>query len=183
MREEKALLRRMIREQTCAMSQAELDASNVMIKEQLLNSAVYQKAKRLFLYYSTGREVDTHGILKDALRRDICVALPVTAPGGEMVFCRYTGTLRQGLYDIPEPDSEEELEPFPGDLMLVPGIAFDVQGYRLGRGGGYYDRYLSRYDIRKLGLCRQRFFLENIPKAWNDLPVDHVLTESGLFLR
>ena len=160
MAEEKVLLRRSIREKIKCLSQKEIDASDNAIQSHLMDSALYQSSERVFLYYSTRREVGTHRVLEDALRQGKCIALPVTAPEGEMVFRRYTGSLRRGIYLIPEPVSGEVLEPLPGDLMIVPGLAFDKQGYRLGQCGGYYDRFLSRYDVIKIGLCRQNFCWE-----------------------
>ena len=72
------------------------------------------------------------------------------------------------------------LQPQPGDLMLVPALAYDRAGRRLGRGGGYYDRCLAQLDCCAVGLIRAEFLLDALPTAWNDMPVAAVVTEQGI---
>ena len=109
------------------------------------------------------------------------VALPVTQPDGQMRFARYDGALVPGRFGIPEPPrSARTLLPQPGDLMLVPALAYDRAGRRLGRGGGYYDRFLARVDCCTVGLIRAAFLLDALPAEWNDVPVSAVITEDGV---
>ena len=72
------------------------------------------------------------------------------------------------------------LLPQPGDLMLVPALAYDRAGRRLGHGGGYYDRFLARVDCCTVGLIRAAFLLDALPAEWNDVPVSAVITEDGV---
>ena len=126
-------------------------------------------------------EVDTHAILAQARRRGKTVALPVPEAGGQMYFARYDGALVPGRYGIPQPPrSAPVLQPQPGDLMLVPALAYDRAGRRLGRGGGYYDRFLARVDCCTVGLIRAAFLLDALPAEWNDVPVSAVITEDGV---
>ena len=109
------------------------------------------------------------------------VALPVPEAGGQMYFARYDGALVPGRYGIPQPPrSAPVLQPQPGDLMLVPALAYDRVGRRLGRGGGYYDRCLAQLDCCAVGLIRAAFLLDALPTAWNDMPVAAVVTEQGI---
>lgn len=163
-----------------SLSPETLRASDEAIARQLLASDAYRRAKRVFAYYSTDGEVGTHSILADAVKNGKTAALPVSGPDGQMEFYRYDGALRSGRYGIMEPDGGQVLVPGSEDLMLVPGLCYDREGYRLGRGGGYYDRYLSRYRCVTVGLCRAVLVADRLPRTWNDVPVDHVITESGL---
>ena len=65
--------------------------------------------------------------------------------------------------------------------MLIPALAYDRTGRRLGRGGGYYDRFLARVDCCTVGLIRAAFLLDALPAEWNDVPVSAVITEDGVF--
>ena len=98
-----------------------------------------------------------------------------------MQFARYDGALVPGRFGIPEPPRGAQiLLPQPCDLMLVPALAYDRTGRRLGRGGGYYDRFLARVDCCTVGLIRAAFLLDALPAEWNDMPVSAVITEDGV---
>jgi 5-formyltetrahydrofolate cyclo-ligase len=80
---------------------------------------------------------------------------------------------------IPEPDdAAPRLEPCPGDLILVPALTFDRNGYRLGQGGGYYDRFLSAHDLFSVGLARDVLLLDDVPRESHDQCVSCLVTES-----
>ena len=156
-------------------------ACDVAITMQVLALPELQAAERIFAYCSVVPEVDTHAILAQARRCGKMVALPVPEAGGQMYFARYDGALVPGRYGIPQPPrSAPVLQPQPGDLMLVPALAYDRAGRRLGRGGGYYDRCLAQLDCCTVGLIRAAFLLDALPTAWNDMPVAAVVTEQGI---
>ena len=72
------------------------------------------------------------------------------------------------------------MEPEKGDLLIVPALCFDRQGYRLGQGGGYYDRYLEKYDgVFTAGLCRAALLMDAVPREEHDRRVDCVVTEEN----
>lgn len=148
---------------------------------RLMGHDLYKNCSRIFLYASVGSEIDTHTLINSAYSAGKTVALPKCKSAGLMEFHRYQGRLLTGKFSIPEPESDEILSPEKNDLMIVPGLAFDKQGYRVGQGGGYYDRYLARFDCVKIGLCRDIFLLEEVPVQWNDLPVDYVITETETY--
>ena len=144
---EKDALRAQLRARLSQSDPAENAACDVRITLQVLSLPAFQAAERIFAYCSVVPEVDTHAILAQARRRGKTVALPVTQPDGQMRFARFDGALVPGRFGIPEPPrSARTLLPQPGDLMLVPALAYDRAGRRLGRGGGYYDRFLARVD-------------------------------------
>ena len=83
--------------------------------------------------------------------------------------------LKEGKFKIPEPESPEEFPKEKIDFVIVPGVAFDKNGYRLGFGKGYYDRFLEGITPFKLGVCQREFFLEEIPHGKFDVKMDDVL--------
>lgn len=178
---EKDALRAQLRARLSQSDPAENAACDVRITQQVLSLPAFQAAERIFAYCSVVPEVDTHAILAQARRRGKTVALPVTQPDGKMQFARYDGALVPGRFGIPQPPhSAQILLPQSGDLMLIPALAYDRTGRRLGRGGGYYDRFLARVDCCTVGLIRAAFLLDALPAEWNDVPVSAVITEDGV---
>lgn len=158
---------------------------NLAIFQSLVSWEGYQKAPWVLLYLSTGEEVDTRRILEDALSRGKAVYAPVCRAGeeGQMDFyrVRFPGLLAPGAYGILEPPREEPMpaQVPPGALCLVPGLAFDQRGYRLGYGKGYYDRFLQKRQVRAVGLCYQALFVPSLPEGPFDQRVEAVITEQG----
>lgn len=178
MNEEKKRLRAKIRAELEAWSAEELAQSDRQIVRRVLALPEFQTAQRVFAYYSVSPEPDTHAVIAAALEQGKTVALPVTEGKGVMHFARLDAALAAGRYGIPEPDAAApHMAPQPGDILLVPAMAFDRAGYRLGRGGGYYDRYLAETECCAVGLARAAFLYETLPRMWNDLPVSIVVSE------
>lgn len=178
MNEEKKRLRAEIRAELETWSADALAQSDRRIVRRVLALPEFQAAPRVFAYYSVSPEPDTHAVIAAALELGKTVALPVTEGKGVMHFARLDAALAAGRYGIPEPDaSAPRMAPQPGDLLLVPAMAFDRAGYRLGRGGGYYDRYLAETACCTVGLARAAFLYETLPRMWNDLPVSIVLSD------
>lgn len=178
MSEEKKHLRAEIRAELEAWSAETLAQSDRQIVRHVLALPEFQAAQRVFAYYSVFPEPDTHAVIAAALEQGKTVALPVTEGKGVMHFALLDAALAAGRYGIPEPDASAlHMLPQPGDVLLVPALAFDRAGYRLGRGGGYYDRYLAETECCTVGLARDAFLYETLPRTWNDLPVSIVISE------
>ena len=138
------------------------------------------EAQTIVAYYSLADEVDTHGLIDELLAVGKTVYLPRVVSDEAMLLCRYTGrdSLRKGAFGIMEPIGS----PIPADeqidVVLVPGMAFDAQGHRLGRGKGYYDRFLSSLNTprpRLIGVCFDFQKVETVPTALHDVSVDMVV--------
>lgn len=151
-----------------------------------LAGAGLQNARTIGLYIALPDEAQTAELLAKWLGEKR-LALPVVLPAEpaenrepRMVFREYTGPecLRKGAFGIPEPHGTPEIAPREIDLMLVPGVAFDRSGRRLGRGGGFYDRYLSQPEaahIYKVGLCPPHALVDEVPTEPHDVRMDEII--------
>ncbi len=177
----KKAARRALRAQIAAMDEKELEKSDEAIYNNLSVLPELQASQRVFLYLSVRREVDTRRLIRSLASQGKTVALPVSLAEGQMFFAQYSpGSLTEGsVVPIPEPDADApRLEPQDGDLILVPALTFDLNGYRLGQGGGYYDRFLSSHDLFSVGLARDALLLEEVPREAHDCAVNCLVTES-----
>ena len=170
-------LRRAVRERIAGLDAAYIAESDARICNRLLEIDEINGAELILAYFSMGREVDTH-ILVDRLRAvGKTVALPVCEKGGFMRFVEYTGRMSTGLLGISEPEGGAEIIPPQDTVMIVPALAFDGRGYRLGQGGGYYDRYLAANDVFAVGIGREALLLDKVPCEEHDIPVNILVTE------
>ena len=171
-------LRKVVRKRIAELDEAYVAASDRGIYENVLALDEVKKAELVLLYYSTGREVDTHALLDELYAQGKTVCLPICQPKGVMSFYTYNGKLSEdGFYGIPEPVGGRKTDPAPGTLMIVPALAFDGRGYRLGQGGGYYDRYLSTHELLTVGIGREELLLDKTPTSKYDMPVNILVTE------
>ncbi|NCB52182.1 MAG: 5-formyltetrahydrofolate cyclo-ligase [Clostridia bacterium] len=175
---EKKEFRARIRSLAAQFDEEYITSSDKGITAAVMAMAEYQGAERLFAYSATGRECATREIIEDAAARGKTIALPVVLGDGQMVFAAYRGELHTGAYGISEPEKGSDiLVPTERDIMIVPALCCDEEGFRLGRGGGYYDRYLAGCLAYPVCLCREKLLAERVPRDWNDLPVLSVITE------
>ncbi len=176
-------LRKKIRGVLADFPEALLERESREIAEKLFGLPEYRSAKMIFAYASMKKEVQTDLILQHALDAGKRVFLPKVTGAGQMVFTEIR-SLTELVYTEPfgirEPSllSEAEIiDPPVPELMLVPGLAFDRAGNRLGHGGGYYDRYLSELKSKTLllGLALSCQLVPEVPAEPFDIPVDRVL--------
>ncbi len=181
--EEKQALRKTLRALTDALSEEYIARSDRAIEKNVLTLNTWKQAKTVFIYISVGREPDTHDLLQAALSEGKTLAVPLTHADGVMDAHVITtfDDLRPGRLNIPEPGADAPiLEPDQIDLIIVPCIAADRQGLRLGHGGGYYDRYLVMVKCPTVCLCREKLIQKTLPHDAYDIPVDIVVTEQAL---
>lgn len=178
---DKRMLRRMAQQRLAQIDAFYIQVSDRSILHNLIELPEYKQARRIFVYYSMGKEVDTHRLIEGALRSGRQVYLPKTYGNGRMDFHEFREgeTLVRGRMNIPEPDeSAPGADPDAEDIIIVPGMVYDLEGYRLGYGGGYYDRYLAGRQAFSIGLCRDRMLIKVLPREEHDLPVDCLVTET-----
>ena len=178
---EKDACRVEIRARAANLSLAYLADSDRGILKNVLSLPEFQNAPRIFLYISFGREPDTHALISACEQLGKPVAAPTNLRGGHMDFAFLTRSLAElpaGVYGIPQPAPDApSATPEKDDLVIVPGLCFDESFYRLGRGGGYYDRFLSSCSAFKVGLCREALLMKTVPTEAHDERVDCLVTE------
>lgn len=149
--------------------------------ERFLALPELETAHTVMLFYGVGREPDTVSVIDELLRRGKTVALPrcLAQRRMEARVIASCSDLVPGTFGIPEPGEDcSVIERDRIDLILVPNLCCDKHGYRLGHGGGYYDRYLAGYSGMTVALCPQAWFREKLPRDEFDLPVRLVLSET-----
>jgi 5-formyltetrahydrofolate cyclo-ligase len=183
-KEKKAELRAAVAKRTAAFTDTYIKESDAGIYRRLLELPQYMSAASVLLYCSLGREPATGELARDALSRGKTAAFPVSGAGGIMLArtVRSLAELVPGRFGIfAPPESAPLLPPEAIDLIIVPALAFDGDCYRLGRGGGYYDRYLlGAESAYTAGLCREKLLLDSVPRESHDLPVAAVITEERI---
>lgn len=172
------------------------EARSLALQERLLNSPLWQGCRRVVLYVSVKGEAGTARLLEDAWRTGREVFLPrCRTEGGamaagemDMIACRGPEGLEVSRFGIPEPPlgpcsrllTDAELMAGEETLVVVPALAFDRQGFRLGYGGGYYDRLLARAACATVGLAFHDLLFDALPRDRWDQPVQAVCTEEEL---
>lgn len=178
--EEKALLRKRLLQYRRSLSPQEKGNLDTRIAAHVLSDNDYLSAQTVFCYVSLPREIDTARILQDAVKRGKRIAFPRCRKYGRMNFYVVTSPddLLPGIYGIPEPKETCPLcTPQPDDLCIVPCLAADRHGFRLGYGGGYYDRYLSIQRMRTIGLCYSACMTDALPTDAYDVALDKIITD------
>ena len=176
----KAELRKKILQEMKALSQEQKQAMDRALTERFLKHPFYQEAKVIATYLSFPHEFQTQELIEQALKDGKKVLIPKTYPKGRMEFVVYNPQqLAKTSFGLLEPQGDlEVVEPSQIDLIHVPGLAFTTEGYRIGYGGGYYDRYLEHFTGHTLSTvypCQiQEFNFEN-----HDIPVQEVLIYEG----
>lgn len=174
---DKTALRKQIREKKRAMTPEQIRQASDDLGRQFLQSPLYRAAKTVYGYLPYNQEVRTVPMLEQALRDGKRVAVPKVY-GDEMKFI-YLEDLTQvekGYSGIPEPILDGPVADDETALVLMPGLAFDPQGHRIGYGGGFYDRFLSQEpEHPTLALCYDFQVFDHLDTEQFDIPVDCVL--------
>lgn len=181
-RERKRALRAQFKKYRSECPEALKQEMDSKLFESFISLEEYKNCDTLFAYISGNIECDTGQIIRQALSDGKRVAVPKCAErSNEMDFyyIKSYEDLVRGKYDIPEPvpGQCEKVGDVTAGLCLVPGLSFDFQGYRLGFGKGYYDRFLSRFGGRTAGICYAKCTVSELPRGVYDRAVDILITE------
>ncbi len=202
---EKKALRKEMSCRRDKMKPEDIREASRTIFERLRTQNFYRQAAVVFSYASFRSEVDTWSFNRQVLADGKILALPKVLGKEKMEFYQIKSMDRlvPGYMGIPEPGSEcPPISPVRPEsrrgMILVPGLAFDTDFYRLGYGGGYYDRYLSAYglkqgdtgseksDIRRLiscGVAYDKQIVGQVPREWTDCSLDYIVTETRILER
>ena len=176
----KSELRKQVLQEMKAIPQKQKNTMDRALTDRLLHHPFYQEAKVIATYLSFPHEFQTQGLIDQALKDGKKVLIPKTYPKGRMEFVVYDPQqLKKTSFGLLEPQGDlEVVDASQIDLIHVPGLAFTREGYRIGYGGGYYDRYLEHFAGQTMSTiypCQiQEFNSEN-----HDIPVQEVLIDEG----
>ena len=180
------MTKRALREQVItelkAMSRQEKSAQEQSLYQKLFASSLWNEVRRIAITFSMVHEVDTKPVIDQALKEGKEVCLPVChAKDRSMAFYLYKGKekLIRSAFGVlePEPEDSSFIPPERIDLILVPGVVFAPNGYRIGHGAGYYDRFLSRYpQIPTVSLVLHEQLFETIPYESHDVAVQTLIS-------
>ena len=176
---DKKALRREIGAKKRAMSVAEIEQASLRLSDSFFATELYKNANSIYAYLSYNQEVRTETIILRALADGKRVAVPKVY-GEEMRFLWIDGLdkIAPGAYNIPEPIADEPVADDLTALVLMPGLAFDPEGHRLGYGGGFYDRYLAEQpDHPLVALCYGFQMFDHLETEAHDIPVNLVIAD------
>jgi 5-formyltetrahydrofolate cyclo-ligase len=169
-----------------SLSETEIVSSSNIISDKVISTKEFKKAQSIGTYYPIRSEVKTFEIIKHSLATKKTIGLPRIIDSNRIAFFKIMENsfedikFTKGKYGILENlMSESIVEEM--DLLIIPGIAFDLQGNRIGYGKGYYDRFLSTRKVSYImGLAFENQIIKKIPTTENDIPVDVLVTENRI---
>lgn len=174
----KSELRKIIRAKKRLFDKKALAEQSLVRIQELLQHPRVQSAQTILMFHSLPDEVDTHEVINLLAAQGKTVLLPIVTGKTDMMLRRYANPddLHIGPFNIMEPIGEPFNDYDQIELAVIPGMAFDEEGHRLGRGRGYYDRFLPLLPhAYKLGLCFDFQKVEHVPTDANDITMDEVL--------
>ena len=182
MRAVKSAFRKEIKRQLEALDEKYLEKSDQSIYDIVSVLKEVKNADIVFMYCSLGREIDTRKLMQLCFDRGQKVALPVCVNDEDLVFKEICNSceLITGMYDLLEPpENALEAKVTEGSVMIAPSLTYDKLGYRMGKGKGYYDRWLSKNKLYTVGMCREALLVDEVPREPHDVKVDCLVTENG----
>ncbi len=159
-----------------------ISKSNAAITSKVVTHPLFQAAKSIFCYVSVGNEVDTRSIIKLALREGKSVSVPFCEEGGKMIpYVIYSiSEMQDGPLGVPQPPIGAPVGQ-DIDLCIVPCMCADKARFRVGHGGGYYDRYLEHFEGKSMLLCRDVLVHDEVPHGEHDIACDLMITEKNIY--
>ncbi len=181
-------MRKSILEKRKSMMKNKVKEKSCKIFKHLISTEYYNKAQAIMVYIDFRNEVSTEELIKHSIMENKKVIIPISiVETKELLLSQlynYDTELTKGSYGILEPKKEfvRKVSPQIIDLVLIPGVCFDRRGYRIGYGGGYYDRFLCnlRNNVAKIALAFDLQLVEKVPYDTHDIPVDHIITENDI---
>ncbi len=165
-----------------ALSAEEKSIRDTKIEDNFLKSLTYRYASQILLYIPTEEEISTYKIIETAIRDGKTVYAPHCFENAQMKYFRVNDVseLEDGEFGIKTPaETSQEYSPKPSDVCIVPAMSYDKEGYRLGYGKGFYDRFLPKFLGVKIGFCYDDFISQKLPRGRFDVAVDTIITEKG----
>ncbi len=177
----KQKIRKAILEERNKLTEKDIKEKSKQIKSKLFSLPEFKKAKTVMLFASFGTEVFTHDMIKEALKHKQ-VAVPVVK-GDNLIASKiidFNDLNKKSKFGILEPSKIKEVDINEIDLVIVPGVAFDCAGYRIGYGKGYYDKFLNDFEKEKVALAFELQIQKELPNEDHDVVVDKIVTEKRI---
>jgi 5-formyltetrahydrofolate cyclo-ligase len=185
MSEQKRMLRRRMLDLRESLSPEQVRRESLAVCERLVRHPVFKEGETILFYFPFRKEVDVRPAMEEAWSAGKRVVLPKADPATKTLSffsLRRGEPLVSGSYGIPEPSGKASAKIPPGaiDLVVVPGVAFDERGYRLGYGGGYYDRFFSRHPgpFKRIGVAYSFQVVPTVCPEEHDQRLDGLITPS-----
>lgn len=173
---DKNILRKEALQKRELMSKEEINKISDIIFEKIKNNQTFINASQIFCYLSYKNEIKTDKIIDYALEKNKSILIPHIT-GNEMISVQYNKDIEMTVnkYGIKEPVSIIKQDISKIDLVIVPGLIFNELGFRIGYGGGYYDKFLENCDAFSIGLCMNSFINNSFIPDYYDKPVDEII--------
>lgn len=172
-----------MKEKRRSLNRAEISIMSIRIMRRLFEIEQFKGLHRVCSYLSAFNEPDTSYIIKELWFRGCAVAVPVTHTDTGLLSLSYLDAIKdlgKGAYNIKEPKKIKEAFIEDMEAALVPGLAFDRCGNRMGFGKGYYDKLLAGENVLKIGLCYDFQLQGEIPAEPHDVKMDYIVTEKEI---
>ncbi len=183
-KEEKEKLRKALIKERSSLPKAEIKKKSQLIQQKLFSLKIYQKATWVMFYLSLPSEVSTDKMITESLKKGKKIVVPAVR-GKDLIPCLLTqlNQTQEKNFGIREPLEFKPIKKSQLQLIIVPGCGFDFQGYRLGFGQGYYDRFLRdlKGNVPLVGLAFELQVLKKIPHEKEDVPLDFIVTEKKIY--
>lgn len=183
-RDLKSFFRKKYKAARAEMSLEEKAVKDANVCRNLISTNAFERAEQVLLYSATPIEIETTEIFEAALNSGKKVLFPRCQEKGRMSFYYVDDLshLRSSAFNIREPiSSAPEYKSSNADICIVPALAYDIEGYRMGYGGGFYDRFLSSFRGTCIGICYADNIEKKLPRGRFDVRVDILITDEGLF--
>lgn len=179
----KAELRRTALKERVSIPENEIRIMNETLENNLVDFLSHVYFDKIFTFFSIKNEPDINPALyRNFSGKTICFPRCNTKDKSmDFSAVKDISFLTSGAYSIPEPPATPEtVIPLFNDIIFIPGVLFDRQGYRIGYGAGYYDRFLSGVSPVKIGICFDRFIVDELPHNSTDIQVDYIISENEI---
>ncbi|MBQ8868619.1 MAG: 5-formyltetrahydrofolate cyclo-ligase [Oscillospiraceae bacterium] len=178
-------LRKRFKDLRKSLDPCEKAKMDMAIAQNLFSIKDFASAQKVLCYVSTETEVDTEGVINRLFEQNKVVAAPKMRDSeGNMDFYTITALAQtqKSSFGVREPNADacNKLDDFSDSVCILPALAFDKNGFRLGYGKGCYDRFLSSYSGLKVGICYENCIFDVLPKGEFDIAADVVVTEKQI---
>ena len=177
-------IRAAIKAKRRALSYDDVKQKSGSITDNLLSLPFFSDAKTVMVYLSAFKEPDTSGVIDYLYRSGKKIVVPISNTDNYTITPSYLASpdkLTRGAYGIREPQEVLTADINDIDIALIPGIAFDARGMRVGFGKGYYDRFLEQFKGIKIGICYDFQMLGFVPASEHDVEMDIIITEKRIY--